>query len=107
MRPKRSSRFRVLPELDLACPSGGPPYSGRVQGEEDERMLTTQSTGNAYDVALENFDTAADAMELDANTREMIKYPERALTVSIPVRMDDGHIHRFQGYRVQHSTARG
>jgi glutamate dehydrogenase/leucine dehydrogenase len=70
-------------------------------------MLTTQSTGNAYDVALENFDTAADAMELDANTREMIKYPERALTVSIPVRMDDGHIHRFQGYRVQHSTARG
>ena len=70
-------------------------------------MLTTQSTGNAYDVALENFDAAADTMELDKDTREMIKYPERVLTVSIPVRMDDGHIHRFQGYRVQHSTARG
>jgi glutamate dehydrogenase/leucine dehydrogenase len=70
-------------------------------------MLTQQSTGNAYDVALENFDTAADVMELDKDTREMIKYPERALTVSIPVRMDDGHIHRFEGFRVQHSTARG
>jgi glutamate dehydrogenase/leucine dehydrogenase len=70
-------------------------------------MLTTLSKGNAYDVAMENFDTAADAMHLDNNTREMIKYPERVLTVSIPVRMDDGAIHRFQGYRVQHSTARG
>ena len=68
---------------------------------------TQQSMGNAYDVALENFDTAADAMELDNDTREMIKYPERVLTVSVPVRMDDGRIHRFEGFRVQHSTARG
>ncbi len=71
-------------------------------------MLTTQlSKGNAYDVALENFDTAADVMELNQDTREMIKYPERVLTVSVPVRMDDGRIHRFEGFRVQHSTARG
>jgi glutamate dehydrogenase/leucine dehydrogenase len=62
---------------------------------------------NAYDVALENFDTAADAMELDSNVREMIKYPERVLMVSVPVSMDDGHIHRFEGYRVQHSMVRG
>ncbi len=52
---------------------------------------------NAYDVAMENFDTAADAMGLKKNTREMIKYPERMLTVSVPVRMDDGNIHRFDG----------
>jgi len=70
-------------------------------------MLTTQNTGNAYDVAMENFETAADTMGLDKDTREMIKYPERVLSVSVPVRMDDGHIHRFEGYRVQHSTARG
>jgi glutamate dehydrogenase/leucine dehydrogenase len=62
---------------------------------------------NAYDVALENFDTAADALGLDNDTREMIKYPERVLTVTVPVRMDDGRIHRFEGYRVQHSTVRG
>jgi len=62
---------------------------------------------NAYQAAMENFDIAADALELDPDLREMIKYPERILQVNLPVRMDDGHIHRFEGYRVQHSTARG
>ena len=70
-------------------------------------MLTTTKAANAYDVALENFDTAADAMGLNSDTREMIKYPERVLTVSVPVRMDDGHIHRFEAFRVQHSSVRG
>jgi glutamate dehydrogenase/leucine dehydrogenase len=70
-------------------------------------MLATKLAENAYDVALENFDAAADALGLDNDTREMIKYPERVLTVNVPVRMDDGRIKRFEGYRVQHSTARG
>jgi len=62
---------------------------------------------NAYDSAMENFDLAADALELDENVRNMIKYPERVLTVVLPVRMDNGKIQCFQGFRVQHSTARG
>jgi glutamate dehydrogenase (NAD(P)+) len=62
---------------------------------------------NAYDVALENFDRAADALELPEDIRAMIKYPERVLAVGVPVRMDDGHIRRFEGYRVQHNTTRG
>ncbi len=71
-------------------------------------MLTTMTiAANAYDVALENFDTAADAMQLNNDVREMIKYPERILTVTVPVRMDDGRIHRFEAYRVQHSSVRG
>jgi len=70
-------------------------------------MLTQVTTSNVYDVALENFDKAADALELDKDTRAMIKYPERVLTVAVPVRMDDGHIHHFEAYRVQHSSARG
>src|SRR5215469_16337586 len=70
-------------------------------------MLETKLAENAYDVALENFDAAADALGLDNDTREMIKFPERVLTVNVPVRMDDGHIKRFEGFRVQHSTARG
>jgi glutamate dehydrogenase/leucine dehydrogenase len=70
-------------------------------------MATTRVADNAYDVALENFDTAANALGLNKDIREVIKYPERILTVSAPVRMDDGHIHHFEGYRVQHSTARG
>src|ERR1039457_5026336 len=71
-------------------------------------MLATEiKVQNAYDVALENFDLAANALELEENVRAMIKYPERILCVSVPVRMDTGKILRFEGYRVQHSTTRG
>ncbi len=70
-------------------------------------MPIATTTENAYELALQNFDTAADAMGLDDDVRMMIKYPERVLTVSVPVRMDDGHIRRFEAYRVQHNTARG
>ena len=70
-------------------------------------MLTTVRAENAYELALQNFDAAADVLGLDSDSRTMIKYPERVLTVSVPVRMDDGHIHRFEAHRVQHSSARG
>ena len=60
-----------------------------------------------YDVALENFDLAANALDLDDNLRARIKYPERILSVSVPVRMDTGKVVRFEGFRVQHSTLRG
>jgi glutamate dehydrogenase/leucine dehydrogenase len=70
-------------------------------------MLMEKVAENAHSVALENFDTAADALGLDQDTREMIKFPERVLTVTVPVRMDNGHIRRFEAFRVQHSTARG
>ncbi|MFI5253615.1 MAG: Glu/Leu/Phe/Val dehydrogenase [Bacteroidota bacterium] len=62
---------------------------------------------SAYEAALRNFDLAADQLELDYDIRMMLKYPERCLTVSIPVRMEDGRIEHFEGYRVQHNTARG
>ena len=70
-------------------------------------MATMRLADNAYDVALENFDAAADVLGLSNDTREMIKYPERILTVTVPVRMDNGPIRRFEGYRVQHSMVRG
>jgi glutamate dehydrogenase (NAD(P)+) len=70
-------------------------------------LATATIEKNAYDVALENFDLAANALELDDNVRAMIKYPERILSVSVPVRMDSGKTVRFEGYRVQHSTLRG
>jgi glutamate dehydrogenase/leucine dehydrogenase len=71
-------------------------------------MLATATVQkNAYEVALENFDLAANALELEDNLRAMIKYPERILSVSVPVRMDSGKVVRFEGYRVQHSTMRG
>jgi len=62
---------------------------------------------NTYQAALGNFELAANMLELESDIRAIIKYPERILEVSLPVRMDNGHILRFEGYRVQHSTARG
>ena len=62
---------------------------------------------SVFDYALHNFDVAAEYLELGHDIRMMLKYPERCLTVNCPVRMDDGHIERFEGYRVQHNTARG
>src|SRR5579859_2045073 len=70
-------------------------------------MLATKLAENAYDVAMENFDSAANALGLDNDTREMIKFPERVLTVSIPTKMDNGQMKIFTGYRVQHNVARG
>src|SRR5579872_1603008 len=70
-------------------------------------MLAAVAERNAYELALENFDIAADALDLEHDIREMIKFPERVLTVSVPVKMDNGHIRRFEAYRVQHSTMRG
>ena len=72
-----------------------------------EMGVLTQTVKTAYDSAMENFDLAADALNLTIDVRNMIKYPERILHVNLPVRMDNGHIQRFEGYRVQHSTARG
>ncbi len=70
-------------------------------------LATATKPLNAYDVALENFDLAANALGLDDSIRARIKYPERILCVSVPVRMDTGKVIRFEGYRVQHSTQRG
>jgi glutamate dehydrogenase (NAD(P)+) len=62
---------------------------------------------NPFQFALRQFDRAADHLKLDAGTRDVLRNPKRQLTVSIPVRMDDGRIRVFEGHRVQHSIARG
>jgi glutamate dehydrogenase (NAD(P)+) len=62
---------------------------------------------NPYEFALKQFGRAADHLGLDAGVRDILRKPKRQLIVSIPVRMDDGSIRVFQGYRVQHSIARG
>ena len=62
---------------------------------------------NPHDFALRQFERAADHLGLDTGSREVLRSPKRQLIVSVPVKMDDGMIRVFQGYRVQHSIARG
>jgi glutamate dehydrogenase (NAD(P)+) len=62
---------------------------------------------NLFEIAKARFERAADVMQLPRDLREVMIHPKRQLIVSIPVRMDNGEIRVFEGYRVQHNIARG
>lgn len=69
--------------------------------------LTPELDTPTFRLAVAQFDQAATLMDLDLNLRERLKLPQRSLTVSIPVRMDDDRVEVFNGYRVQHDSSRG
>ncbi len=62
---------------------------------------------NFYENTLINMQKAAKKMKLDVETLKSLSHPQKTLAVSIPVRMDDGHLEVMEGYRVQHSGLRG
>ncbi|HZQ91008.1 MAG TPA: Glu/Leu/Phe/Val dehydrogenase [Terriglobales bacterium] len=72
-----------------------------------QRPLQVEEDLNPFRIAMRQFDTAADHLKLDAGLREVLRRPHRALTLSLPVKMDNGSIRVFEGFRVQHSNARG
>ena len=57
--------------------------------------------------AVAQLDRVAERLNLDHDTHIRLRYPRRALVVTIPVRMDNGHTEVFMGYRVHHNTALG
>ncbi|NMB69066.1 MAG: Glu/Leu/Phe/Val dehydrogenase [Chloroflexi bacterium] len=64
-------------------------------------------TTNAFEMAQRQFDHVAELLKLDPQVREILRWPLREYAFRIPVRMDDGSIRVFQGFRVQHNDARG
>ena len=72
-------------------------------------MTTEQTTAriNPWAVAQQQFDLAADRLNLDPGLRRVLREPRRELTVHFPVHMDDGSVQVFTGYRVQHNLGRG
>lgn len=62
---------------------------------------------NAFTMAQSQFDHVAALLNLDPQVAEMLRWPTREFKFMIPLRMDDGTIRVFFGYRVQHSDARG
>src|SRR6195256_2005800 len=76
--------------------------------------MTTMATpphvdkeSNPWESQRARFDLAAQKLNLDEGLWRGLRYPNRELTVYIPVQMDDGHLEVFTGFRVQHSIARG
>jgi glutamate dehydrogenase (NAD(P)+) len=62
---------------------------------------------NPFKIAQKQIDTAAKTLALDEVTHQFLRWPQRELVVTFPVRMDDGKVRIFRGYRVQYNAARG
>lgn len=62
---------------------------------------------NPFKMAQQQFDAVADKLNLDKATRDLLRNPMREYHFTIPVKMDDGTVRIFQGFRVQHNDSRG
>jgi glutamate dehydrogenase (NAD(P)+) len=69
--------------------------------------MSHDASFNPFEMARAQFDKIADLIGLDQGTRDLLRSPLREYHFSIPVRMDDGSVKVFQGFRVQHNDARG
>ncbi len=69
--------------------------------------MAVETRVSAYETAQRRFDVAADVIGLSDDIRRSLREVKRELTVHFPVRMDDGSVHVFTGWRVQHNISRG
>jgi glutamate dehydrogenase/leucine dehydrogenase len=76
-------------------------HSATVDPQQQRESL------NPFEIAVKQFNNAADHLGLDEGMRKVLSQPKRALIVSVPVRMDDGSINVYEGFRVNHNIARG
>lgn len=68
---------------------------------------TNTKNPNIYENVKRQFDKAADLMGLDPNIRKILAKPINEIRVNFPVKMDDGNVEMFSGYRVQHNNVLG
>ena len=73
----------------------------------DRLQSTAEQSNGIFHDAIKRLDDAAKYAELDADALELLKHPKIIVQVAIPVRMDDGSLRVFDGYRVRHSDLRG
>jgi glutamate dehydrogenase (NAD(P)+) len=73
----------------------------------DRSVPKEESAQSAFDVAVEQVLTVADILGYDGRLTHILTTPKRELTVHFPVKMDDGKIKVFTGYRIQHNVLRG
>ena len=90
----------IAPPEVTAPATGAPPAAGAAPA-------TGTAGRRALDAALSQFDAAAEHLGMEPDLREILRVPQREYTVRFPVKLDDGSVHVFTGYRVQHNVARG
>ena len=64
-------------------------------------------SARAWQAVLDHMDEAAELAKLDADVHRMLRTPRRVIEVAVPVRLDDGSVEVFKGWRVHHDTTRG
>src|SRR5580698_10537428 len=69
--------------------------------------VEVQNELNVYESAEARFEVAAQRLDLEEGVYQYLKYPDREITIYIPVARDNGHIEIFTGYLVLHSNLRG
>lgn len=74
---------------------------------EQEQARPHQDGQGLFDTVLAQFNQAADILGLDPGVREILERPKNEIVVNFPVRLDDGRIETFAGYRVQHNDVLG
>lgn len=87
-----------LPQIQVLDPNNPP---------GDDNPLGSVVRESAYAVAQAQLDAVADFMDLDDDLRLYLRSCQRELIVHFPVRMDDGHMRMFTGFRVHHNTVKG
>jgi len=87
--------------------SSGRAMKGTAAGNAFNPRTEGLQPHSAFENAMLQFDQAASVLKLTASQTAMIKQPRKCVEVTLPIRMDDGTIQTFTGYRVQHNIARG
>lgn len=97
---------------DVVTKVAGPPEPPPTNGTRRRRSAFKFGAPagrhhNPFDDVLEQLDRAAQVLRPDPNALEPLRHPRRQIIVSVPVKMDDGRLHVFDGYRVLYDTSRG
>lgn len=70
-------------------------------------IATVSEDLNPFRIAMQQFDVAAQKLKLEEGMREVLRSPRRALSLHLPIKMDNGTLKVFEGFRVQHNNSRG
>src|SRR5579864_8603981 len=83
--------------------------NGNGNGKNGKHHLPNPVFDNSptFQMAVRQLAAVAEATDIDPNILERLREPKRALVVTVPIRMDDGHTQNFTGFRVQHSLTSG
>jgi glutamate dehydrogenase (NAD(P)+) len=110
MAPYSSVNPEILPRNTIMQPQNNKPPSDKAKPETfvlDNCSLPGAGKENPFTSARAQLDAAAAIIDLDPEVLELLRWPMREMHVTIPVRMDDGSVHAFHGFRVQYNDARG